>query len=267
MLAAIVSLVRRTLFYKKTKKTKQNKTEGDKMLELKFSQFEFGLYDAGNKLPELPMSHHLHCSSKVLFCFMCPILRLVPAKITCDLLSIYTQVVTLRVTSPQHNPIVCRSHLLHAVSHSTPLKKQVSANCMRARAHNPLATDAGDNTVMDYHLIRRGVAVVPVESYYKTSYISPPPFAKGFLEERPHQTKQHTQKTTQDVRDMNGKGIAVLPRRAKKETTKSKILQILQLQCSHRDQIGRQTPRLLEFKCRPLTQKVSFLNNTLCILN
>ena len=98
---------------------------------------------------------------------------------------------------------------------------------MRARAHNPLATDAGDNTVMDYDLIRRGVAVTPVELYYKISYISPPPFAKGFLEERPHQTKYHTYKTTQNVRDMNGKGIALLPRRAKKETTKSKVLQIL----------------------------------------
>ena len=52
---------------------------------------------------------------------------------------------------------------------------------MRAGAHNPLATDAGDNTVTDYHLIRREEDVNPVDSYYKTKYISSPPFAEDPL--------------------------------------------------------------------------------------
>ena len=52
---------------------------------------------------------------------------------------------------------------------------------MRAGAHNPLATDAGDNTVTDYHLIRRGEDVNPVDPCYKTKDISPTPFAEDPL--------------------------------------------------------------------------------------
>ena len=52
---------------------------------------------------------------------------------------------------------------------------------MRAGAHNPLTTDAGDNTVTDYHLIRRGEDVNPVDSYSKNKYISPTPFAEDPL--------------------------------------------------------------------------------------
>ena len=78
---------------------------------------------------------------------------------------------------------------------------------MRTGTHNPLATDAGDKTVTDYYLIRGGVAAIPLDSYYKTSCISPLPFTEGFLEGRPHRTTYHTHKPTQDVADVNGKGI------------------------------------------------------------
>ena len=88
------------------------------MLELKFSWFEF-VFDEETKFPT---SHQLNCFYFSIR-FECTSLRIVPAKITC-LLCTYTKDIPLRV------------------------------NCMQAGGHNPLATDAEDNTLMDSCLIQ-----------------------------------------------------------------------------------------------------------------